>query len=33
VAEPVGVLGRIAAAKREEIRSRFVGASIEVLWA
>jgi indole-3-glycerol phosphate synthase/phosphoribosylanthranilate isomerase len=33
VAEPVGVLGRIAAAKREEIRSRFVGASIEALRA
>lgn len=33
MAEPVGMLGRIAASKREELRSRFVGVSIEALRA
>jgi indole-3-glycerol phosphate synthase/phosphoribosylanthranilate isomerase len=31
VAEPAGVLGRIAAAKREEVASRFDGVSLEAL--
>jgi indole-3-glycerol phosphate synthase / phosphoribosylanthranilate isomerase len=31
VAEPAGVLGKIAAAKREELRERYAGVSIDAL--